>query len=73
MKIVVLKFGGTSVGSIDRIKKVSKIIARRSSPTSADFMKPLEVDFVKEAMLPFERRINDLDINYRKLVSKFPS
>jgi len=27
MKIVVLKFGGTSVGSTDRIKKVSKIIA----------------------------------------------
>ena len=27
MKTVVLKFGGTSVGSIDRIKKVSKIIA----------------------------------------------
>ena len=27
MKIVVLKFGGTSVGSIDRIKKVCKIIA----------------------------------------------
>ena len=26
MKIIVLKFGGTSVGSIDRIKKVSKII-----------------------------------------------
>jgi len=26
MKIVVLKFGGTSVGSIERIKKVSKII-----------------------------------------------
>ena len=26
MKIVVLKFGGTSVGSIDRIKKISKII-----------------------------------------------
>jgi len=26
MKIVVLKFGGTSVGSTDRIKKVSKII-----------------------------------------------
>ncbi len=26
MKIVVLKFGGTSVGSVDRIKKVSKII-----------------------------------------------
>ena len=27
MKIVVLKFGGTSVGNIDRIKKVAKIIA----------------------------------------------
>ena len=26
MKIVVLKFGGTSVGSIERIKKVAKII-----------------------------------------------
>jgi len=26
MKIVVLKFGGTSVGTIDRIKKVSNII-----------------------------------------------
>ena len=26
MKIVVLKFGGTSVGTIDRIKKVTKII-----------------------------------------------
>ena len=28
MKTVVLKFGGTSVGSIDRIKKVAKIIAK---------------------------------------------
>ena len=28
MKIVVLKFGGTSVGSINRIKKVAKIISR---------------------------------------------
>ena len=27
MKTVVIKFGGTSVGSIDRIKKVCKIIA----------------------------------------------
>ena len=30
MKIVVLKFGGTSVGSIPRIKKVAKIIKRYS-------------------------------------------
>ena len=27
MKIVVLKFGGTSVGTTERIKKVAKIIA----------------------------------------------
>ena len=27
MKIVVLKFGGTSVGTIDRIKKVANIIS----------------------------------------------
>ncbi len=27
MKTVVLKFGGTSVGNIERIKKVCKIIA----------------------------------------------
>ena len=26
MRLVVLKFGGTSVGSIDRLKKVAKII-----------------------------------------------
>ena len=30
MKIVVLKFGGTSVGSISRIKKVAKIIEKYS-------------------------------------------
>ena len=27
MKIVVLKFGGTSVGTIEKIKKVAKIIS----------------------------------------------
>ena len=27
MKTVVLKFGGTSIGNIDRIKNVAKIIA----------------------------------------------
>ena len=26
MKIIVLKFGGTSVGNLEKIKKVSKII-----------------------------------------------
>ena len=29
MKIVVLKFGGTSVGSIEKIKKVANIIKKR--------------------------------------------
>ena len=28
MKIIVLKFGGTSVGTTGRIKKVAKIIAK---------------------------------------------
>ena len=28
MKIVVLKFGGTSVGTVDRIKKIADIIAK---------------------------------------------
>ena len=28
MKIIVLKFGGTSVGTTDRIKRVAKIIAK---------------------------------------------
>jgi len=28
MKTIVLKFGGTSVGSIERIKKVTKIILK---------------------------------------------
>ena len=28
MKIIVLKFGGTSVGTTDRIKKVARIIAK---------------------------------------------
>ena len=28
MKIIVLKFGGTSVGTTDRIKKVAKIIVK---------------------------------------------
>ena len=32
MKTVVLKFGGTSVGSIDRIKKICKIIASYKKP-----------------------------------------
>ena len=29
MSLIVMKFGGTSVGSIDRIKNVAKIIAKK--------------------------------------------
>ena len=41
MKTVVLKFGGTSVGSIDRIKKVCKIISsykKKKIQSSGDFL-----------------------------------
>jgi aspartate kinase len=41
MKTVVLKFGGTSVGSIDRIKKVCKIISsykKKKNNVVGDFL-----------------------------------
>ena len=41
MKTVVLKFGGTSVGSIDRIKKVCKIISsykKKEKQSSGGFL-----------------------------------
>ena len=48
MKIVVLKFGGTSVGTVDRIKKVAKIIKdEMTSVKDSDlhsFSTPLTVD-----------------------------
>ena len=34
MKIIVLKFGGTSVGTTDRIKKVAKIIGKYKKTVS---------------------------------------
>ena len=67
---LILKMDFVSIPKIDNLEsivKVSKIIARRSSPTSASFMKPLAVDFVQEVMSPFEKRINDLHTKYRKL------
>jgi aspartate kinase len=59
MKIVVLKFGGTSVGSIDRIKKVSKIISLHTK-------KSRRVIVVSSAMSGVT---NDL-INKTKKISK---
>ena len=58
MKTVVLKFGGTSVGSIDRIKKVCKIIASYKK-------KKYRVIVVSSAM---SGATNDL-VNKSKLIS----
>ena len=49
MKIVVLKFGGTSVGNLNRIKIVAKIIARY--PNTLDELKISEEDPAKAAII----------------------
>ena len=59
MQIIVLKFGGTSVGTIDRIKKVSNIIA-------AYIKKKYKVIVVSSAMSGVT---NDL-VNKSKKISK---
>jgi aspartate kinase len=58
MKTVVLKFGGTSVGNIDRIKKICKIIAWYSK-------KKIKVLVISSAM---SGATNDL-VNKSKLIS----
>jgi aspartate kinase len=58
MKTVVLKFGGTSVGNIDRIKKICKIIASYSK-------KKIRVLVISSAM---SGATNDL-VNKSKLIS----
>ncbi len=63
MKIVVLKFGGTSVGSIDRIKKVSKIII-------SYFKKRYKVIVVSSAMSGVT---NDLIKKSKKISENFIS
>ena len=52
MKIIVLKFGGTSVGTIERIKKVSKIIS--------NFNKKYSVIVVSSAMSGVTNNLIDL-------------
>ena len=61
MKIVVLKFGGTSVGSIDRIKKVANIIGSYKK-------KNIGVIVVSSAM---SGATNDLIKKTKKLSDKF--
>ncbi len=57
MKTIILKFGGTSVGSIDRIKKISKIIASYKKGTKnriiviSSAMSGVTNDLVKKSML----------------------
>ena len=63
MKTVVLKFGGTSVGSIDRIKKVCKIIASYKK-------KKNKVIVVSSAM---SGTTNDLIKKSKKLSNNFDS
>ena len=63
MKIVVLKFGGTSVGSTDRIKKVSKIIA-------SYFKKKIKIIVVSSAMSGVT---NDLIKKSEKISAQFPN
>ena len=58
MKIIVLKFGGTSVGTIERIKKVSKIISK--------FNKKYGVIVVSSAMSGVTNNL----INLSKKISK---
>ena len=61
MKIVVLKFGGTSVGSLERIKKVAKIIATYKK-------RKMKVIVVSSAM---SGTTNDLIAKSKKLSNNF--
>ena len=63
MKIVVLKFGGTSVGSTDRIKKVSEIIV-------SYVQKKYKVIVVSSAMSGVT---NDLVKKSKKISNEFAS
>ncbi len=66
MKIVVLKFGGTSVGSIDRIKKAASIIVRYTK-------KKYKVIVVSSAMSgvtnDLVRKSNQISNNFIDLVN----
>ena len=68
MKTVVLKFGGTSVGSIDRIKKVCKIIAsykkkRNRIVVISSAMSGVTNDLVKK----FQSNFDQYDLGDRKV------
>ena len=63
MKIIVLKFGGTSVGSLEKIKKVSKIII-------SYVKKKYKVIVVSSAMSGVT---NELLIKTKKIAQNFPN
>ncbi len=62
MKIVVLKFGGTSVGSIEKIKRVAKIIGDYRE-------KKYKVIVVSSAMSGVT---NDLERKSKEISENFP-
>ena len=67
---LILKMDSVSIPNIDHLHslvKVSKLLARRASPTSAAIMKPLPKDFVQVVISSYKIRINDLNLKYRKL------
>ena len=61
MKIVVLKFGGTSVGTISRIKKVSKIIL--------SFKKKYKVIVVTSAMSGMTNKLIKKSLKISKILT----
>ena len=63
MKIIVLKFGGTSVGSLEKIKKVSKIII-------SYVKKKYKVIVVSSAMSGVT---NELLLKTKKISQNFPN
>ena len=64
MKIVVLKFGGTSVGSTDRIKKVSKIITSYIKKKYKVIVAPSAMKGVTNDLIRKSKEISNNFISY---------
>ena len=62
MKIVVLKFGGTSVGSTDRIKKVSKIITSYIKKKYKVIVAPSAMKGVTNDLIRKSKEISNLSL-----------
>ena len=70
MKTIVLKFGGTSVGTIDRVKKVCKIIAfykkkkNRVLVVSSAILENLSISFLFMLVIVINSWHNNSDVFY---------